>query len=72
MPGGFERRLKPRGGEYFWSLLESQPAGPEGTDTWALRNGYVSVTPCTFDQTAGWTMAAGAGLEFVEKLKIGN
>ncbi len=72
MPGGFERRLKPRGGEYYWALTEPQAAGPEGTDTWALRNGFVSVTPCSFDQTAAWAMAAGAGLEFVEKIKVGK
>ncbi len=75
MPGGFERRVSPKGGVYFWALLPPQPPGPKGTDTWATANGYISVTPFSVDQTLG----AGAGgrpdirgLEFVEKIKIGN
>lgn len=73
MPGGFERRTRPKkGGDYFWPIVDPQEAGPEGTDTWALRNGFITVTPFSFDQTAAWATASGAGLEFVEKLKIGN
>jgi 5'-nucleotidase len=26
-------------------------AGAKGTDTWAVRNGYISITPMTLDQT---------------------
>lgn len=76
MPGGFERRTTPRGGTYFWALLPPQPPGPKGTDTWALANGFISVTPLSVDQTLGAGGGAGApsarGLEFVEKMMIGK
>lgn len=72
MPGGFERRVNPKGGVYFWALNSPQEAGPRGTDTWAAANDFISVTPFTFDQTAGSGGAVGRGLEFVEKIKLGK
>ncbi len=44
----------PRGGEYFWltgNFDNSEPES-EGTDHWALDNGYVAVTPTKIDVTA--------------------
>ncbi|WP_202320785.1 5'/3'-nucleotidase SurE [Archaeoglobus neptunius] len=47
-----ERRLDPRGREYYWIHgMEIEDAG-NGTDIHALRQGYVSITPLTIDLTA--------------------
>jgi 5'-nucleotidase len=49
----FERREDPRGNHYFW--LTGQATADEietQTDVYALRNGYVSVTPLFYDLTA--------------------
>ena len=47
------RRLDPRGRPYYW--IGGDPPGGEagdGTDIWAVENGYVSVTPVQMDMTA--------------------
>jgi 5'-nucleotidase len=45
-------RLDPEGRPYYW--IAGTPVGEEeeGTDLWALRRGYVSVTPVSLDFTA--------------------
>ncbi len=47
------RRLDPRGRPYYW-IGGPEPTGveEEGTDIWAVANGYVSVTPIQLDLTA--------------------
>jgi 5'-nucleotidase len=47
------RREDPRGRPYYWIGGDS-PTGveDEGTDLWALANGYVSLTPLQLDLTA--------------------
>lgn len=52
----FEKRTDPNGREYFWLTgffhnMEPENGG-EGTDEWALKNGYVSVVPINTDLTA--------------------
>ncbi|MXV39096.1 5'/3'-nucleotidase SurE [Flavobacteriaceae bacterium Ap0902] len=49
----FEKRIDPRGREYFWltGKFENQDKG-EDTDEWALENGFISVVPVQFDLTA--------------------
>jgi 5'-nucleotidase len=47
----FEKRESRDGQDYYWPSYKILDAGPEGTDTWAMRNGYISVTPMTLDQT---------------------
>ncbi|KGQ22265.2 5'/3'-nucleotidase SurE [Thermus filiformis] len=44
-------RLDPEGRPYYW--IAGQPVGEEeeGTDLWAVRQGYVSVTPVSLDFT---------------------
>ncbi|MGQ9692462.1 MAG: 5'/3'-nucleotidase SurE [Thermaceae bacterium] len=44
-------RLDPEGRPYYW--IAGQPVGEEeeGTDLWALRRGYISVTPVSLDFT---------------------
>lgn len=53
------RREDPRGRPYYWIGGEA-PTGVEeqGTDFWALANGYVSVTPLQLDLTAHQHMDA--------------
>ena len=46
-------RKDPRGRPYYW--INSKPPGgylDQGTDIWAIANGYVSVTPVRLDMTA--------------------
>lgn len=47
------RRLDPRGREYFWVAgeIEDADGDDENIDTVAVRLGYVSVTPISFDLT---------------------
>jgi 5'-nucleotidase len=47
------QRLDPRGHPYYW-IGGDPPSGhpDEGTDIWAIANGYVSVTPIHMDMTA--------------------
>jgi len=47
------RRLDPRGRPYYW-IGGPEPTGveEEGTDIWAVANGYISVTPIQLDFTA--------------------
>ncbi len=47
------RRLDPRGRPYYW-IGGPEPTGieQEGTDIWAVANGYISVTPLQLDLTA--------------------
>lgn len=49
----YERRVDPHGKPYYWlaGRFECDDDG-EGTDQWALQNGYVSVVPTLTDYTA--------------------
>jgi len=47
----FEKKESRDGQDYYWPSYKVLDAGPEGTDTWAVRNGYISITPLTLDQT---------------------
>jgi 5'-nucleotidase len=49
----FDARLDPRGRPYYW--IQGYFSGnvtEQGTDEWALANGYISVMPVTYDLTA--------------------
>ena len=50
----FVKAEHPRGGNYFWLTGEyhNMEPGVEGTDHWALDNGYVAITPTRTDVTA--------------------
>ncbi len=61
----FHKRMDPRGHAYWWlggEMLEAEEE--DGTDSAALREGYISVTPIHYDMTAfgslekieGWRM----------------
>jgi 5'-nucleotidase len=48
----FIRQTSPTGREFYWqSRTRELDKADEGTDEWALINGYVSITPYTIDQT---------------------
>ncbi|HPE19374.1 MAG TPA: 5'/3'-nucleotidase SurE [Tenuifilaceae bacterium] len=50
----FEKRIDPRGHEYFWLTGYFQNEEPKATDTdeHALSNGYVSIVPVSIDLTS--------------------
>jgi len=47
----YERRTNPEGQVTFWPLSKELGAGDTKADIWALRNGFISVTPMSIDQT---------------------
>lgn len=47
----FEKRISPDGKAYFWNTYRPLVAGPEITDVWAVRNGYIAISPFSIDQT---------------------
>jgi 5'-nucleotidase len=47
----FEKKEARNGETLFWPSFKVLDAGPEGTDTWAVRNGFISITPLSLDQT---------------------
>ncbi len=47
-----EKRLDPRGREYYWIYGVEVENALEGTDIHALRRGFISVTPISVDLTA--------------------
>jgi 5'-nucleotidase len=60
----FFEKKEARGGEtLYWPSFKVLDAGPEGTDIWAVRNGYISITPLSLDQTDA------AGFKSLEGLK---
>lgn len=49
---GVEKRLDPRGRPYYWINGPLRTQAPEGTDTYALYHGNISITPLTLDMTS--------------------
>lgn len=49
-----EKQLHPRGYSFYWLVGHYHNEEPDdsATDQWALRNGYVAITPTTIDVTA--------------------
>jgi broad specificity polyphosphatase/5'/3'-nucleotidase SurE len=46
----------------YWNVYKENPAGaPQGTDVWAVANGYVSVTPMKIGETDESQMATLSG-----------
>jgi len=64
----FEKRTDPNGAEYFWLtgfFHNREPEnGGEGTDEWALKNGFVSIVPINTDLTAYDVMEKMKSLEY--------
>jgi 5'-nucleotidase len=49
----FEKKVDPAGAVSYWPSYKHLPPGKEETDIWAVRNGWISITPFQIDQTAG-------------------
>lgn len=49
----FDKRMDPRGNTYYWVTghLELSQNAPQATDVSCLRDGYVTLTPISFDLT---------------------
>ncbi len=48
----FDRRMDPRGRVYYWLAGEAiDNTDDEGSDVWAVKNNYISITPILFDLT---------------------
>lgn len=56
-----EKRVDPRGREYYWIFGEELEDAEIGTDLHALREGYVTITPLTLDLTAKTDMKVVEG-----------
>jgi len=50
----YDHRIDPHGKDYYWLTGRFMNLEPENEDTdeWALAHGYISIVPCTCDQTA--------------------
>lgn len=60
----FQEGQDPRGQKYYWltgSFITRNE--PEGTDLWALENGYVSIVPSGYDLTVYPALNANKNLE---------
>ena len=47
----FAETKHPSGRTIYWNVYKEGATAPEGTDIWAVSNGYVSVTPMTVGET---------------------
>jgi 5'-nucleotidase len=66
----FEKEVVPDGSAIYRPRWEHLEPGAEGTDIWAVRNGYVSVSVFGFDQSAAAPPAAALALKRLESLRI--
>jgi 5'-nucleotidase len=49
---GIDTRMDGRGNPYYWLAIDRRKSSPrEGTDLWAIYEGYISVTPLLMDLT---------------------
>ena len=60
----------PAGRTHYWFTVVPVEATEEGTDRWAIEQGYVSMTPLRLDLTDHRKLAAVAELEGWKKLKF--
>jgi 5'/3'-nucleotidase len=54
----FAEMKHPSGRTLYWSVYREVSDGPQGTDMWAVNNGYVSVTPMKLGEFDGSQMDA--------------
>jgi len=48
----YEKRTDPAGAVFYWPSYKHLEPDQEQTDIWALKNGFISITPFQIDQTA--------------------
>jgi len=66
----FKKTVTPDGAIEFWPRWEHLEPNAPGTDIWAVRNGYVSVSVFGFDQSASVPPAALQALKRLESLPL--
>jgi 5'-nucleotidase len=66
----FKKTVRPDGTTAYLPRWEHLEPAAEGTDIWAVRNGYVSVSLFGFDQTAAAPPGALAHLRRLETLRL--
>ena len=59
----FEKKETRNGQDLYWPSYKTLDAGTGQTDIWAVRNGYIAITPLSLDQTDA------AGLESLKRLE---
>lgn len=59
----YEKKEAPNGEASYWPSFKVLDAGPEGTDIWAVRNGFISITPLSLDQTDAARIKSLEGLK---------
>ena len=47
----YEKRTNPSGQVYYWKSYKNQEPETIKSDVWGLRNGYITITPFSIDQT---------------------
>jgi 5'-nucleotidase len=57
-----ETRHPSTGRTIYWNVFEEGASGPQGTDLWAVENGYVSVTPMKLGETDASQMETLRGI----------
>lgn len=55
---GFEERKHPNGRTYYWNVYEEGGTAPEGTDMWAVQQGYVAIVPMKVGEYSAEAAAA--------------
>jgi 5'-nucleotidase len=66
----FEKTVAPDGSTFYKPRWEHLEPRAEGTDIWAVRNGYVSVSVFGFDQSAAVPPADSLALKRLESLLV--
>lgn len=65
----FEKRVDPRGRAYYWLAGSAIEEGEsEASDAWAVQNGFVSISPVTFNLTDKVAVGKLAGVPELGKL----
>jgi 5'/3'-nucleotidase len=59
----FEKKEARSGETLFWPSFKTLDSGPEGTDIWAVRNGFISITPLSLDPTDAGRFKSLEGLK---------
>jgi 5'-nucleotidase len=54
----YAKKTTPEGKSEYWSVFRPLTGGEKATDTWALGEGWISITPMAIDQTSTGLMTA--------------
>jgi 5'-nucleotidase len=62
----YEKRVNPWGQIYYWNTYKEHETGDRKTDIWAIRNGYIALTPFQIDQTNSAALTAWQASKIVK------